>query len=92
MDAQTVEKDARRHVACIIQRLPGLNVLSMLILVNPPFTTPDSTEDYERLPFGSINAYKNRALIPDMPVKLKRGHGRLTHTAEPSFISISESL
>jgi ATP-dependent DNA helicase DinG len=56
--------------------IPG-DALSMLIIVKLPFAAPDPIGDYERSLFGSMEAYKNRALIPDMQVKLKQGHGRL---------------
>ena len=56
--------------------IPG-DALSMLIIVKLPFAAPDPIGDYERSLFGSMDAYKNRALIPDMQVKLKQGHGRL---------------
>ena len=56
--------------------IPG-DALSMLIIVKLPFAAPDPIGDYERSLFASMDAYKNRALIPDMQVKLKQGHGRL---------------
>jgi ATP-dependent DNA helicase DinG len=59
--------------------IPG-DELSMLIIVKLPFAVPDPIGDYERSLFGSMDAYKNKALIPDMQVRLKQGHGRLIRT------------
>ncbi len=56
--------------------IPG-DALSMLIIVKLPFAAPDPIGDYERSVLGSMEAYKNKALIPDMLVKLKQGFGRL---------------
>jgi len=59
--------------------IPG-DALSMLIIVKLPFAAPDPIGDYERSLFGSMEAYKVRALVPDMMVKLKQGFGRLIRT------------
>jgi len=59
--------------------IPG-DALSMLIIVKLPFAAPDPIGDYERSLFGSMEAYKTRALVPDMLVKLKQGFGRLIRT------------
>jgi len=59
--------------------IPG-DALSMLIIVKLPFAAPDPIGDYERSLFGNMEAYKSRALVPDMLVKLKQGFGRLIRT------------
>lgn len=59
--------------------IPG-DALSMLIIVKLPFAVPDPIGEYERSLFGSMKAYRNCALIPDMQVRLKQGNGRLLRT------------
>ena len=59
--------------------VPG-DSLSMLIIVKLSFAVPDPIGDYERSLFGTMEAYKSRALIPDMLMKLKQGFGRLIRT------------
>ena len=56
--------------------IPG-DTLSMLIIVKLPFAVPDPIGDYERSLCGDMTAYKARAIVPDMLVKLKQGYGRL---------------
>ena len=56
--------------------IPG-DTLSMLIIVKLPFSPPDPIGDYERSVCGSMDAYKEHCLIPDMIVKLRQGFGRL---------------
>lgn len=59
--------------------IPG-DALSMLIIVKLPFAAPDPIGDYERSLFGTMEAYKAKAIVPDMLVKLKQGFGRLIRT------------
>jgi ATP-dependent DNA helicase DinG len=59
--------------------IPG-DALSLLIIVKLPFAAPDSIGDYEKTLYGGMEEYKLKALVPDMLVKLKQGHGRLIRT------------
>lgn len=59
--------------------IPG-DTLSMLIIVKLPFAAPDPIGDYEKAMLGGMQAYKAKALVPDMLVKLKQGFGRLIRT------------
>ncbi|MCL2843485.1 MAG: ATP-dependent DNA helicase [Oscillospiraceae bacterium] len=56
--------------------IPG-DALSLLIIVKLPFAVPDPIGDYERSLCRDMNEYKAQAIVPDMLVKLKQGHGRL---------------
>ncbi len=59
--------------------IPG-DTLSLLIIVKLPFAAPDPIGEYEKGLYGSMDAYKAQALVPDMLVKLKQGFGRLIRT------------
>ncbi len=59
--------------------IPG-DALSMLIIVKLPFAAPDPIGEYEKALYGGMEAYKAKALVPDMLVKLKQGFGRLIRT------------
>ncbi|MDL2258452.1 ATP-dependent DNA helicase, partial [Eubacteriales bacterium OttesenSCG-928-K08] len=59
--------------------IPG-DALSLLIIVKLPFAAPDPIGEYEKGLYGSMDAYKEQALVPDMLVKLKQGFGRLIRT------------
>lgn len=56
--------------------IPG-DTLSLLIIVKLPFAAPDPIGEYEKGLYGGMDAYKAKALVPDMLVKLKQGFGRL---------------
>jgi ATP-dependent DNA helicase DinG len=71
--------------------IPG-DVLSMLIIVRLPFAFPDPIGDYERELCGDMETYKTRAIIPDMLVKLKQGHGRLIRSeSDTGVVAILDS-
>lgn len=59
--------------------IPG-DTLSLLIIVKLPFAAPDPIGEYEKALYGGMDAYKIKALVPDMLVKLKQGFGRLIRT------------
>ena len=71
--------------------IPG-DTLSMLIIVKLPFAVPDPIGDYERELCGDMETYKARAIVPDMLVKLKQGHGRLIRSeADTGVVAILDS-
>ncbi|MDR1439327.1 MAG: ATP-dependent DNA helicase [Clostridiales bacterium] len=71
--------------------IPG-DALSMLIIVKLPFAAPDPIGDYEKMLYGGMDAYKAKALVPDMLVKLKQGAGRLIRTeTDTGVIAILDS-
>ena len=59
--------------------IPG-DTLSMLIIVKLPFAVPDPIGEYEQTQYGNIHDYKQRAVVPEMLIKLKQGFGRLIRT------------
>ena len=59
--------------------IPG-DALSLLVIVKLPFAAPDPIGEYEKALYGGMAAYRARALVPDMLVKLKQGFGRLIRT------------
>jgi len=71
--------------------IPG-DTLSMLIIVKLPFAVPDPIGDYERELCGDMETYKARAVVPDMLVKLKQGHGRLIRSeTDTGVVAILDS-
>jgi len=71
--------------------IPG-DTLSLLIIVKLPFAVPDPIGDYERTLYESMDAYKRRAIIPDMIVKLMQGCGRLIRTeTDTGVVAILDS-
>jgi len=71
--------------------IPG-DTLSMLIIVKLPFAVPDPIGDYERELCGDMETYKARAIVPDMLVKLKQGHGRLIRSeTDTGVVAILDS-
>ncbi|MCL2873968.1 MAG: ATP-dependent DNA helicase [Defluviitaleaceae bacterium] len=71
--------------------IPG-DTLSMLSIVKLPFAVPDPIGDYERELCGDMETYKARAIVPDMLVKLKQGHGRLIRSeTDTGVVAILDS-
>jgi ATP-dependent DNA helicase DinG len=71
--------------------IPG-DALSLLIIVKLPFAAPDPIGDYEKALYGGMDAYKAKALVPDVLVKLKQGFGRLIRAeSDTGVVAILDS-
>ena len=71
--------------------LPG-DILSTLIIVKLPFTTPDPINEYERSLCENDDVYKEKYIFSDMVIRLKQGIGRLIRSeADTGVICILDS-
>lgn len=71
--------------------IPG-DILSSLIIVKLPFAVPDPISEYEQTLYGSVDEYKEMAVLPEMIIKFKQGVGRLIRSeTDTGVISILDS-
>lgn len=68
------------------------DTLSSLIVVKLPFSVPDPISEYEQTQYESFEQYKEKAILPEMIIKLKQGVGRLIRSeTDTGVISILDS-
>lgn len=64
---------------------PG-DMVSLLVIVRLPFPIPNPVRDAEKAHYPSLREYIDRAIVPQMQIKLRQGFGRAIRTETDSCV------